>query len=63
MMGIDPDETDIGRQVIRREYVGGPVEIGIITSFNSEYVFVRYGSDAYSKATAPHELEFQSRKP
>lgn len=58
MTGIDPDPTDIGRKVIRREYIGGPIETGIITSYNDVYVFVRYGSDAYSKATDRSELEF-----
>ena len=38
---IDPDQSDIGRRVLRREYIGGPVESGIITSFNPAYVFVR----------------------
>lgn len=54
---IDPTEADIGRRVL---YYPGPPphteplekpEEGVITSFNEEYVFVRYGSDIGSKAT------------
>lgn len=33
-----------------------PAEQGIITSVNDRYVFVRYGSDHHSKATAPEQL-------
>jgi hypothetical protein len=40
----------------------GPVaEEGVITSVRGEYVFVRYGADAGSKATHPEMLEAVAR--
>jgi hypothetical protein len=36
--------------------VDAPGEEGVITSVNSSMVFVRYGSDAHSKATCPIDL-------
>jgi len=56
---IDPFKQDIGRKVVRQEYHGGPIETGIITSFNPDYVFVQYGSDGYSKATDRSQLEYE----
>ena len=34
----------------------GLQETGVITSVNSRYCFVRYGSDVNSKATNPNDL-------
>lgn len=31
-------------------------ETGVITAVTSRYVFVRYGTDQHSKATAAHQL-------
>jgi hypothetical protein len=60
---IEPKEQDIGRRVVYRHldihgktidsYVN---EVGVITSFNQHYVFVRYGSDQHSKATRKNHL-------
>lgn len=36
----------------------GPAEEGVITSVSNQYIFVRYGSDAGSKATRPDWLAF-----
>jgi hypothetical protein len=47
------------------EHIGEPVvytaphgarEDGVITSVGATYVFVRYGGDSHSKATAPGQL-------
>lgn len=35
-----------------------PVEEGVITSFNSSYVFVRYGAEPASKATRREDLHW-----
>lgn len=50
-------EKDIGRGVIRMVPYREP-EDGIITSFNSSYVFVKYKSSNQSQATKPEELVF-----
>jgi len=48
----------IGRKVIYRPgHKGAPVEEGVITSVNDQFVFVRYGADTGSKATLPRDLE------
>ena len=49
---IDPKERDIGRAVIYRpsEWSAKP-ERGRITSFDSQFVFVRYERSEYSVAT------------
>jgi hypothetical protein len=55
---ISPEDAaqNIGRKVVYR--LGYRTEEGVITSVNSRYVFVRYGSDVHSKATLPQFLEF-----
>ena len=58
---INPTVNDIGRKVlymypVLRGY--GPAEEGVITSFNTTCVFVRYGNDLHSKATLREDLEF-----
>jgi hypothetical protein len=40
--------------------VGTLGEVGIITSVNSTYVFVRFGTDQYSKACRPQDLEWET---
>jgi hypothetical protein len=47
----------IDRKVVWCPRLGSPKEEGVITSVNSTFVFVRYGSDQHSKATRPQELE------
>jgi hypothetical protein len=54
---IEPTSTDIGRQVIYRDPGGGKIEEGYITSFNTDYVFVRYGG-CTSAATRREALEW-----
>lgn len=57
---VDPTEADIGRYVIYtgNRYPGEKVEEGVITSFNSHCVFVRYGADKHSKGTSRQDLEW-----
>lgn len=57
---IEPTETDIGRKVIYtgNRYPGGKPEEGVITSFNSVGVFVRYGAEGGSKNTSREDLEW-----
>lgn len=50
MQRVQLDESLIGRRVKYN---------GIVTSFNSQYVFVRYDGDHHSKATIINDLEFQ----
>lgn len=46
---IDATESDIGRKVLYRGW-GGEIEEGVLTSFNSAYIFVRFGAGATSQA-------------
>ncbi len=57
---IEPTEHDIGRAVVYtgNRYPGGKLEQGIITSYHDHAVFVRYGADKGSKATARADLEW-----
>ena len=57
---IEPTQADIGRKVV---YTGnrawnGPIEEGVISSFNDHCVFVRYGAQTTSKGTAREDLEW-----
>ena len=53
MQRVQFDESLMGRRVKYNE------ELGVVTSFNSQYVFVRYDGDHHSKATRINDLEFQ----
>ena len=57
---IEPTEKDIGRKVVYtgNTHPGGELEEGIITSFNSTSVFVRYGDKHTSQATNPRDLQW-----
>lgn len=59
-MTREPTNADIGRAVIYtgNRYPGGKLEEGVITSFNSYCVFVRYGADKGSKGTSRKDLEW-----
>lgn len=61
-MPISPTNEDIGRRVVYREYLGAKPESGVITSFNDAFVFVRYGTDAWSKATNSADLEWENAR-
>lgn len=47
--------ADIGRQVL---YTGLPHQPGTITSWNPEFIFVRYGKNPVGSATSPKDLVF-----
>jgi hypothetical protein len=51
---------NVGRKAIYRPPHGAPLEEGVITSVSNTYVFVRYGSEAWSKATCPDDLSLLS---
>lgn len=60
-MTLEQAKKNIGRYVIYTPYEGCPkdqLELGVITSVNEHYVFVRYGNDINSKATSPYDLKF-----
>lgn len=61
-MPISPLPEDVGRKVIYRPYVGGPAEVGVITSITPVFVFVRYGNDTHSKATGSEALEWEDAR-
>lgn len=54
-------QQDIGRSVSwsTNMFPGQQKEVGVITSFNANYVFVRFGSDTHSKACRYQNLEFE----
>jgi len=54
---INPGEKDIGRAV-RYTAPHGAQEYGTVTSFNSSFVFVRYGIGDTSAATKREHLEW-----
>ncbi len=58
---IEPTKEDIGRRVIYTGNYGGPLEDGIITSFNATTVFVCYGpAGSTSKGTNRSDLVWPS---
>ena len=48
-------EADLGRLVVYTPHTG-PTERGIITSWNEEFIFVRYGTNPQGNPTSPHDL-------
>ena len=48
---------NIGREVRYTPY-GGPVQEGVITGSGAKWVWIRFGTDPQSKATAPDALDF-----
>lgn len=55
------EEAIVGRKVIYTPFKGcrdNMRELGWITSKNDKYVFVRYGTDNFSKSTNPEDLEY-----
>ena len=60
---IEPTQDDIGRKVVYTGNYGGPLEEGVITSFNDAFVFVRYGAKYHSEATGRSDLKWCNQKP
>jgi hypothetical protein len=59
---IVPSETALGRAVIYRSGNDDLPRTGVITRVAPRRVFVRLGSDAYSMAVDPAELDFIARR-
>lgn len=51
---IDPTSDDIGRKVIYRGY-GGEIEEGVLSSFNSDFLFIRFGASCTAQACSNDE--------
>lgn len=58
MSMIAPTPSDIGRRVAYRDRPEVEPELGVVTSFDRFFVFVRYGADAHSRATKASHLEW-----
>lgn len=61
-MTLNDAQNAIGRKVIYTPFLGcdpNMTEVGVITSVNDKFVFVRYGSDVNSKATRAEDLQFE----
>ena len=58
-MTLDEARAAVGLAVVYDS--GHGREQGIVTSVNDRWVFVRYGSDSTSKATAPKSLQRLAR--
>ena len=56
---IEPTEKDIGRVVLYQGIRADDKDRGVITSFNRNFVFVRYGSKTHSEATNPRDLSWE----
>lgn len=57
MITLEQACQSVGRKVVYTPF-HGEVEEGVITGHSKSWVFVRFGSDAHSKATAPAALDF-----
>ena len=53
---------DLGKRVIYTP-VAGPPEVGYITSYNHEFIFVEYPPSETPKATLPEDLEWDTGAP
>lgn len=53
----DLKDSDVGRQVIYTAH-HGERQAGVISSWNKDWVFVRYGMGSTSAATDPEQLTF-----
>lgn len=62
---INPTPKDIGRGVIyQARHRGAPLEVGVITSFNDHFVFVRYSHQhptANGQATKRSDLTWETK--
>ena len=56
-------DADVGRAVSYRPYVEHAAEEGVITSWNKEFIFVRYGTKTNSQATHPWALSWSEPPP
>jgi hypothetical protein len=61
-MVVVPSESAIGRAVVYRHGENDPPVTGVITRVAPRRLFVRLGSQPYSMAVDPAELEFIARR-
>lgn len=54
--------ADLGKRVVYSP-VAGPQEVGYITSYNHEFIFVEYPPSETPKATGPEDLEWDTGAP
>lgn len=60
MITLDEARENIGRTVIyQAPHPGAKLEVGVISSVNCDYIFVRYGEQTTAQATRPDDLRFQ----
>ena len=59
---IVPSESALGRAVLYRHGENDPPMTGVITRVAPRRLFVRLGSQPYSMAVYPAELEFIARR-
>jgi len=59
---VVPSESAIGRAVVYRRAENDPPMSGVITRVAPRRLFVRLGSQSYSMAVDPAELEFIARR-
>lgn len=59
---VVPSESAIGRAVVYRHGENGPPVTGVITRVAPRRLFVRLGSQSYSVAVYPAELDFIARR-
>ncbi len=55
---IAPSPADIGRAVAYRDRLEMMPQLGIITSFDQFFVYVRYSAEPYSRATKASHLNW-----
>jgi len=53
----DLTEKDVNRKVIYSSF--NSKEVGVISSWNDKYIFVRYGNKTFGEATDPNDLEYE----
>jgi hypothetical protein len=62
-MTLNEAQQAIGKKVIYTPFLGcdaNMTETGVITLVTKKYVFVKYGSDLYAKATNVKDIEFDN---
>lgn len=60
-MTLEEARVNVGRTVVYWPIPTEPpsLEVGVITSVNDTFVFVRYGADVGSKAAMPDDLQLE----
>ncbi len=56
---MNPENIEVGRKVVYTPFIGCDSDMreeGVITGYNDNFIFVRYGNDVSSRATDPADL-------